>query len=415
MTAPLPPTRPTPRPGPRPLPLHLFGHLMTLAASQAALPLWRSGSLAWKPPLQAAAQDLRASLDAAGPEAIPRLEAALAAEAARRHLAFLDGIAAYRRHRYHRNVDPPAACWAAGTTRLLDYRPPGGGGVPVLVIPSLVNRAYVLDLLPGRSLMRTLADKGLAPFLVDWDAPGPEEAGFDLTEYVERRLDPILDRVAALTGRRVALLGYCMGGLFALALAQRRPEQVSGLALLATPFDFTAGRAGQAALIQALAPAVSALIAASGTMPVDLLQAMFAGLDPGLAARKFTAFAGLAPASARARAFVALEDWANDGVALAGPVARECLIEWYGGNSPALGRWAIGGRAVRPEEIGAPTLLIVPETDRIVPPESALPLAGRIRRARLWRRPGGHVGMLVARRARSDLFSPLALWLRRRG
>ena len=63
--------------------------------------------------------------------------------------------------------------WQEGTTRLLDYAP--AGGMPVLAVPSLVNRAYILDLAPDNSLMRYLAGLGLRPFLVDWDAPGEVE------------------------------------------------------------------------------------------------------------------------------------------------------------------------------------------------------------------------------------------------
>jgi len=366
--------------------------------------------------LAAQANALKASLDAAGPDSSARFEGALAAEAGRRHAAFLTGIDSYRQHPYRRDLPPPVVAWRRGSTRLLDYRTPAGPdpAVPVLVIPSLVNRAYILDLTERRSLMRYFAARGLAPFLVDWDAPGPDERDFTLTDYVLDRLEPMLDRVAVLCGRPPVLVGYCMGGLLALPLAQRRPESVAGLALLATPFDFAAGRAAVAPLLLALEPVLDGLIASFGCLPVDLLQALFAGLDPGLAARKFTAFARLNPGSARARDFVALEDWANDGVPLAAAVARECLFEWYGTNAPARGQWRIDGRPVLPEEVRVPTLGIVPGHDRIVPADSALPLVGRIAGARLKVVAGGHVGLLTGPRARTDVVAPLVRWIRRR-
>jgi polyhydroxyalkanoate synthase len=63
----------------------------------------------------------------------------------------------------------------------------------------------------------------------------------------------------------------------------------------------------------------------AGELPVDVIQALFAGLDPLLVVRKFVKFAGLDPASPSAAQFVALEDWLNDGVPLAAEVTRECL------------------------------------------------------------------------------------------
>src|SRR5690349_18265489 len=61
----------------------------------------------------------------------------------------LAGIAAYRRHPYFRDLPDPPAVWSEGETRLLDY---GGSGPPVLFVPSLINRAYVLDLMRNRSM-----------------------------------------------------------------------------------------------------------------------------------------------------------------------------------------------------------------------------------------------------------------------
>ncbi|MGE5545553.1 MAG: alpha/beta fold hydrolase [Solirubrobacterales bacterium] len=366
--------------------------------------------------MAAEAESLTASLDGAGPEGWTALEAAVEAEAMARHEALLAAIQSYRLHPYHRAAEPVPVLWTEGTTRVLDYRtrPDGGdgeGGLPVLVVPSLVNRGYILDLTPKRSLMRYFATRGLAPFLVDWDAPGEVEANFTLTDYIAGRLSRALDAVTAATGRKPALVGYCMGGDLALALATRRPEAVAALALLATPWDYHAGSPAHGLLMRALAEPLGRMIDATGTVPPDLLNAMFASLDANLTARKFAAFARLKRRSARARDFVALEDWANDGVALAGPVAKECLFGWYGNNDPAEGRWAIDGRPVRPEDVACPTLALVPERDRIVPPDSALPLVRRIAGARAMVVRGGHVGMLLSGRAKTDVYGPLAKWL----
>jgi len=62
--------------------------------------------------------------------------------------------------------------------------------------------------------------------------------------------------------------------------------------------------------------------------------------------RKFLAFARMDPTHPKAAAFVALEDWLNDGVPLAAPVARECLAGWYGANTPATGQWRVAGKVV---------------------------------------------------------------------
>ena len=302
--------------------------------------------------------------------------------------------------------------WQAGTTRLLDYAPPGRGRArrtPVLLVPSLVNRGYILDLSRRRSLARGLAERGLRPLLVDWDAPGEAERAFTLTDYIAGRLDAALTASVAAAGGPVPVLGYCMGGLLTVALAVRRPQDVASLALLATPWDFhaDADTAAHGALLAAAAPHLAALPA----LPVDMVQALFYALDPFLVLRKFLAFAALDPASPRAADFVALEDWLNDGVALAGPVARECLADWYGANTPGRRSWQVAGQVVDPAALTLPTLVVVPQHDRIVPPPTAQALAREIPGAASFTPPLGHIGMIVGGRAPALVWDRLAAWL----
>ena len=167
----------------------------------------------------------------------------------------------------------------------------------------------------------------------------------------------------------------------------------------------------QAGLVDAHAPALTALADALGELPADALQVMFAALDPLLAARKFSAFAQLPPASAAARSFVALEDWLNDAVPLTGPVAHACLEDWYGSNTPARGAWRVGGEAVLPERVRAPALNVVPARDRIVPPASAAALSAALGHVETWRPPLGHIGMMASPRAKRLLWRRLADWV----
>lgn len=377
-------------------------------SSEFALPALRSGSAVWKAPLRQRAEALGRDLDGVGAEAFL---AALRGEAARRIEAFLSGITAYRSHPYHRDLPDAPIVASEGETRLLSYALPGARGPAVLVVPSLINRAYILDLSPERSFMRHLADEGMRPYLVDWGAPGRQEAGFSLEDYVAGRLGRLLDGLSA-HGIRPVLAGYCMGGLLALALAEFRPDQIRGLILLATPWDFHAPAATPGALLAGLRPWLDDVIQGNGGLPVDILQMLFSTIDPGGVERKFRRFAAMPMDSRSARDFVALEDWLNDGVALAGPVARECLFGWYGENRPAKGEWKMAGRIIAPEHVLHPALCLVPAGDRIVPPASALPLGERLPRCVRHTVDGGHIGMIVGRRAKATSYRIVANWLK---
>ena len=330
------------------------------------------------------------------------------ADALRENAALIAGIAAYRRHPYHRDLADPPWIWQEGGSRVLDYGRPCATGLPVIFVPSLVNRAYVLDLAENISMMRFLAAEGLRVRLLDWGWPGEIERGFGLTDYIVGRLE----RAVAASGEKVALIGYCMGGLLTTALAQRRPDLVAALGLLATPWDFHAEDAAQAQQLAGQLPMLEPMLGFGRTMPVDMLQTLFAMLDPGGIAKKYSGFGRIDPNSPRARRFVMLEDWLNDGIPLVAPVARECMTSWYGANAPARGEWRVAGQAITPQALDIPAFVAIPAQDRIVPPESARPLATLLRQATVIEPRAGHIGMVAGSTAEAALWRPLLAWIR---
>ncbi len=380
------------RRGPRPLAL-LLGHAMLRSSNCGfASAKWNAGS-----PGSTPMATLLASLGAWTPEADP---------------ALIAGIAAYRRHPWQRDMPEPPVLWAEGGSRLLDYGQPGATRRPVLFVPSLINRAYILDLAPGKSMLRWLAAQGLRPLLVDWGFPDAAARDFTLTDYIAGRLARAL---SACGPGPVPLVGYCMGGLLALAAAQLAPERIAGLALLATPWDFHAEDARQARTLAAMLPALEPAMALFGALPTDAVQALFALADADGIAARYRGFAALDPNSERARGFVALEDWLADGVPLAAGVARECLGGWYGRNSPARGAWRVAGLAIEPRALRLPAFVALPDRDRIVPPATAMPLAGLIPGAVTHRPAAGHIGMAAGGAAETALWRPLLDWLRSLG
>lgn len=400
------PPGPLQRRGPRPLLMHLLLAMLRSSVSITASPGSRSGWQRSSTDFEGRVERLKAALGASDEAAFRR---AVLVEALRQDRALIAGIAAYRRHPYRRTLTDPPVLWEEGGTRLLDYGTGRRRSQPaMLFVPSLINRAYVLDLAEGASMLRWLAGAGLRPLLLDWGWPDEAERAFTLTDYIAGRLERALDAAP----RRLVLAGYCMGGLLALAAGLRRPERLRALALLATPWDFHAGNGDRAMLLGRMLPLFEPALAFTASLPVDLLQMLFAALDPFGVAAKYRSFARLDPTSERARLFIALEDWLNDGVPLAAPVARECLSGWYGANTPARTEWRIAGLPVDPRALRIPTFVAAPGRDRIVPPESASPLATLVPNAVLHRPAAGHIGMVAGSGAENALWRPLVEWAR---
>jgi len=283
---------------------------------------------------------------------------------------------------------------SAGRAVLRDY---GGTGLPVVFVPSLINPPLVLDL-GENSLLRWLAQHGVHPLLVDWGSPTPDDRAQDVTAHVEGLLLPLL----ATLDRPPALVGYCLGGTMATATAAA--IRTAGLVTIAAPWRFEAyGDALEP--ISALWDQAHDTCEQLGLVPMEVLQSGFWQLDPRRTVAKFERLARLVPDSDEARAFVALEDWANGGAPLTFAAGRQLFDDFFVADLPGSGRWQIAGRNVDPETLGIPALSFVSSTDRIVPAASAARI-GEVRELAM-----GHVGMIVGSRAREALWQPLADWL----
>ena len=326
----------------------------------------------------------------------------------------LAGIEAYQRHPLPaRKLDRPVI-WSGGGARLLDY---GGEGPVAVATPSLVNRATVLDLIDERSLMSAMAASGLRALMLDWGEPDGDDLRLGLDGYARRRLAPALRAAAALGGGEPpALMGYCMSGALCLGTLSLDPTLARRFATVAAPWDFSnmPGLEGLRRRSTEISLGLEAAAAMFGAAPGEALQTLFALRDPALAARKFRDFAKWSPASFEAKLFVALEDWANDGVPLAARVAREAFHDWFLRNKPSRGLWRLGGHQVDPKRFARPALILAGSRDMVAPPESTRPLAEAMPQARHLEAPAGHVGLIVGGAAPEQVWRPLFAFLSER-
>jgi polyhydroxyalkanoate synthase len=384
---------------------HLAIALTSCLGFPAVWPNLKNGSVNWSPGLEARAAALqqRVNLHAKN----PALDEAIEAVSVERARQYIQGVKAYRASSIRRDAKEMPAIWQQGTTRLLDYNPQAEKNTPtVLCVPSLVNRFYILDLASDHSFLREMAANGFRPLVVDWDTPGPEEATFSLENYGNERLIPILDFVNKKFGLP-HLLGYCLGGGMSLPLALICPEKIRTLTLLATAWDYHKPSPVASQLLQEIYRLVEPGMEKLGYIPAEIMNSFLSALQPLNTLQKFTAFAGMEPDSQKARDFVLLEDWLNDGVPLTARVMRECIVDFYGRNLPAKNEWYLGTHHIDPRRITLPTYVCVPGKDYIVPPQSAWPLADLIPYTTLHQPMTGHIGMMASRNAPKDVWKPL--------
>jgi polyhydroxyalkanoate synthase len=310
----------------------------------------------------------------------------------------LAGLRRYQEAPRDAVLEPMPAIAEISGASLRDY---GGEGAPVLFIPSLINPPNVLDLSPDKSLLRWLGGRGHRVYLLDWGWDVASRRQLSVAGHVSEIILPFIQRLE----QPPALVGYCLGGTMAIAAAAS--GRVRSLATIAAPWHFAGFPEESREMLGNLWRQAEPTATALGMLPMELLQSAFWSLDPARTVGKFESFAVLEDGSPDSQAFVALEDWANDGPPIPEAAARELFLSFLAEDRPGVGRWQVGDRTPDPGSLPCPFLNIVSTTDRIVPHASAAEAGERIELAQ------GHVGMVVGSRARESLWEPLDAWLSR--
>ena len=286
------------------------------------------------------------------------------------------------------------------------------GRRPVVLVPSMINRAYILDLEPGRSLVEALAAAGHPTYLVDWGIPAEEDGEEDVAYVLLDLLHRSIARVARhASTEQVHLFGYCQGGTLAAMYAALRPGRVASLCALAAPVKFAEGGRFRD-LVAGLD--VDRAIDARGLVPVEVMKPAFKLLDPMGNWNKYLGIEAASKHPARLASAMRRERWLDDNVPMPGAFAREFVRMGYQQDRLLAGTWTIRGEAVRLDRIGCRTLVLACEGDFITPKAAALPLADAVGpdRARAEVLPTGHIGAVVSRHGPKTLYPLLDRWLK---
>jgi polyhydroxyalkanoate synthase len=289
--------------------------------------------------------------------------------------------------------------------KLLRYRSHGlTKKTPVLLIPSLINRHYVLDLMPGKSFVEHLVGQGFDVFMIDWGTPGDEDRFVTFDEIVDGYIGRALRVSARLAGSKNAhVLGYCMGGLMAAIHAAAHPERFASLVAVATPVRFDDD--GMLSRWSRTPTLDLRALTENGNVPWQLMQGAFQLLRPTLNLAKAVGVLDRAWDDEFLDGFLALETWGSDNVSFPGEAYRRYIQELYREDRLIQGTFALSGHAARLDAITCPTLAITFEHDNIVPWQSAKALVDSVSATdKEWLHlPGGHVGAMVSRAASKGL------------
>jgi polyhydroxyalkanoate synthase len=180
---------------------------------------------------------------------------------------------------------PGAVVFENKLFQLIQYTPTTDkvAAEPLLYVPPLVNRYYMIDLVPRQSLVKWLVDEGRTVFVISWVNPGPELRDMGVADYVLDGIVEAIGQVRKRTGQAPDLFSFCLGGtLGAIALAwlaaKGRADEVNSATLIGSLVDFSDMRDWSAFVHEAHLGALEDYLEAQGFADSIELQRLFAAM-----------------------------------------------------------------------------------------------------------------------------------------
>lgn len=313
-------------------------------------------------------------------------------------------------------VTPHEVVFTENKLRLLHYHPLAEKTypVPLLMVFALVNRPYILDLKPGRSVVEVLLKKGIDVYMIDWGVPGDEDKHLDLDHYINRYIRKAVSKVKKVSGSdKVSLMGYCMGGTMSAMYTSLYPEDVKNLILMTAGIDFKVE--GTLSLWSDKPNFdVDKFVEAFGNVPPEFLQASFLIMKPiQNLVSKYVSFYENVENEQFVDNFFAMEKWLNDNIPVPGEVFREFVKYCYQENLLVENKLRINGKLVDLRNIKCSVLNLIAEHDHLVPPASSIVFNDLIssgdKEAIVY--PTGHIGLSVSSKSLKELWPRVADWL----
>ncbi|MBI4898162.1 MAG: alpha/beta hydrolase [Actinobacteria bacterium] len=288
--------------------------------------------------------------------------------------------------------------------KVLRYEGAARGAEPVLLVPPLASPAFVFDMRRGCSMAEYLLDAGRAPYLVDYGTMTFDERHLGLEHWVRYVLPRAIAAVSADTGgRKVHLVGWCLGGtLAALAAADDPALALASVTLVASPLD--ARRVPMFALLRPL------IELTNGAVGTAIYRAI--GVAPGPVVKRAFQLATFDKYLTKPLAVLqnlgdrdyleqveAVDRLMDNMLAYPGRSMGQLYHDVFRANTLADGTITLEDRRIDLHRLSVPVLSVAGKDDGIAPPAAVHHIGTLVKNARLELAPGGHLGVIAGREA----------------
>ena len=293
-------------------------------------------------------------------------------------------------------------------------------GDPVLLVTPLAAPATCYDLRRDCSLVEHFVRDGRPTYLVEYGQVSFKNRALGMEHWVDEVLPEAIRTVHEHSGGRgVHLVGWSLGGIFALLVAADRQDlPIASLTILGSPVDVTK--------VPLVAPVRPLLNLTQGTGAITRAYRVLGGVPTPLVNWAFTAASVQKVVTKPLAVLTHLDDtdylaqmeavtrFKSSMTAYPGRTFGQLYHRFVKGNSLARGQMELGDRTIDLASITRPVLVFAGNTDGIAPlpaVRAVIPLLSASRQVRFEVVPGGHLGMLTGRAARGTTWQALDEWV----
>jgi polyhydroxyalkanoate synthase len=287
---------------------------------------------------------------------------------------------------------------------------------PTLVAYALVNRQYMMDIQPDRSVIKAFLEGGMDVYVIDWGYPTGEDMYMTMDDYINWYMDECVDYIRKdRKVEKINLLGICQGGTFSTIYTALHPDKIKNLVTMVVPIDFSPNDALLFRWSKFMN--IDSLVDAYGVVPGDVMNFSYLLLKPlELTVNKYIGMIDKMDDPEYLTNFMRMEKWVFDSPGQAGETLRQFIKDLYQDNKLVKNELVLGGKKVDLKNITVPLLCACAEYDHLVPLDSSRPLLDAVgsKDTQFISFKTGHIGMYVSSQSQKAIAPQIVTWINER-
>ncbi|WP_253701355.1 alpha/beta fold hydrolase [Bacillus sp. FJAT-29814] len=276
------------------------------------------------------------------------------------------------------NHTPRKRVWVKNKATLWHYAPAEKKyDIPVFMIYSLFNQPSILDFAPGSSVIEGLVNNGYDVYLLDWGIAGYEDKDMNIEDYIADYIPKAVKRALRHSrAEEVSVIGYCLGGTFAMMYAAIAEEPIRNLIVATVPIDFSVSMLPDKWEEELKESGYNAdrLIEVFGVIPPAYVEAMFRSVTAPIYNSPYVTLLTRANDERFVEKWKRMNKWNSGHVPLTGGAFRQMNTDFFKENKLVKGEFTIHGQKVDLGKITANLLVVSSKNDTLIPECQSLPL-----------------------------------------